>query len=108
MTTDQALEILRTIDEMYPKFKLTKRKAQILIPNLKHMDYTGVMKNLSDHIIHVPYPPLISEIAAYPKEADTSLLEIAKWQEEAKQVTPEVKERFREQLEKLFREKGGK
>lgn len=108
MTTDEALEILKTINEMYPKFNLTKRKAKILIPSLKQMDYTGVLKNLSTHVMHQLYPPMLSEIAAYPPvtEKDSSLAEIEKWEEEAKKVTPEMKQHFEKQFEKLLQEKG--
>ena len=108
MTTDEALEILKTINEMYPKFNLTKRKATILVPSLKQMDYTGVLKNLSAHVMHNLYPPILSEIAAYPQEnkKDSPLTEIEKWEEEAKKVTPEMKQHFQSKFEKLLREKG--
>ncbi|MCG5105181.1 hypothetical protein [Oceanobacillus alkalisoli] len=108
MTTDEAMEILNMINEMYPKFNLTKRKAKILIPSLKQMDYTGVLKNLSAHVMHQLYPPMLSEIAAYRQEnkKDSSLTEIEKWEEEAKQVTPEMKKHFQSKFEKLLQQKG--
>lgn len=107
MTKEEALEILKTINEMYPRFNLTKRKAMLLIPNLQNMDYPGVMNNLSAFVMDNPYPPMLSEIAAYADEGDTALTEVKAWQEEAKKVPPEVKERFRKQFEQLVGQKRG-
>lgn len=108
MTKQEALEVLKTINEMYPRFELTKRKAVILIPNLKKMDYKGVMKNLSAFVMENPYPPLISEIAAYPDDEASALEEIEQWKEEAKKVSPEMKERFKHEFQKLVEKMGGK
>ena len=108
MLQQEAIEVLKTINEMYPRFNLTKRKAAMLLPNLKKMDYKGVMKNLSVFVMESPYPPLLSEIAAYPDEEESHLEEMEKWQEEAKQVSPEVKEQFREEFEKFVQKKAGK
>jgi hypothetical protein len=107
MTKEEALEILKTINEMYPRFNLTKRKAMLLIPNLQKMDYDGVMENLSAFVMDNPYPPMLSEIAAYAEDGDSALAEMETWQEEAKKVSPEVKERFREQFEQLVKQKRG-
>ncbi|PAV27781.1 hypothetical protein CIL05_20090 [Virgibacillus profundi] len=106
MKKEEALEVLRTINEMYPRFNLTKRKAKVLVPNLMQMDYQGVMKNLSAYIMEHPYPPMLSEIAAYLDVEDSHLEEMEKWQEEAKKVSPKVKEQFQEQFEQLIKAKG--
>lgn len=111
MTIDEAMEVLYTMEEMYPKFKLTERKAKILVPNLKKMNFRKVMENLGEHVMHHPYPPQLSEIAAYEEEEveeeeESPLAEIERWKEEAKKVTPEMKLEFQEQLEQLLREKG--
>jgi len=108
MTNQEALDILKAINEMYPRFNLTKRKATLLIPNLKKMDYKGVMKNLSAFVMDNPYPPLLNEIAAYPDEEESSVTEMDTWQEEAKKVSPAVKERFREDMQKLLEQKRGR
>ena len=108
MTKEEAIEVLKTINEMYPRFNLTKRKAVMLIPNLKKMDYQGVMKNLSVFVMESPYPPILSEIAAYPDDEDSHLDEKEKWQEEAKKVSPEMKAQFREAFQKFLETKAGK
>lgn len=106
MTTDEALEVLRTIDEMYPRFNLTKRKAAILIPILKEMDYTGVMKNLAEHVMHHLYPPMLSEIAAYEETPAEPLAEVEVWQEEADGITEELKQQLLKEVQGLLQEKG--
>lgn len=108
MTNQEALDVLKAINEMYPRFNLTKRKATLLIPNLKKMDYKGVMKNLSAFVMENPYPPLLSEIAAYPDDEESALEIMEEWQEEAKKVNPEVKERFRQEMRQFLEQKRGR
>ena len=108
MTKEEAIEVLKTINEMYPRFNLTKRKAVMLIPNLKQMDYQGVLKNLSAFVMESPYPPILSEIAAYPEAEESHLDEMEKWQEEAKKVTPEIKEQFLGAFQKFLEKKAVK
>ncbi|RDW17500.1 hypothetical protein CWR48_13320 [Oceanobacillus arenosus] len=108
MLQQEAIEVLKTINEMYPKFNLTKRKAAMLLPNLKEMDYPGVMRNLSLFIMQSPYPPMLSEIAAYPEVADSHIEEMLKWHEEAEKVPPELKKQLLEAFEKLVEKKAGK
>ncbi|RDW19675.1 hypothetical protein [Oceanobacillus chungangensis] len=108
MLHQEAIEVLKTINEMYPKFNLTKRKAAMLLPNLKEMDYPGVMRNLSLFIMQNPYPPMLSEIAAYPEVEDSHIEEMMKWHEEAEKVPPEVKKQFLEEFDKLVQKKAGK
>src|SRR5699024_1665631 len=107
MTNQEALEVLKTINEMYPRFNLTKRKAAMLIPNLKPMDYDGVMANLSAYVMDSPYPPLLSEIAAYPDEGESMLEKMEEWQAEAEKVPQEVKDNFRKEMQRLLQQKRG-
>ena len=109
MTTDEAMEVLYTIHEMYPKFNLTERKAKLLVPNLKKMNFRGVMKKLGEHVMHHPYPPRLNEIAVYEAnegKEESHFTEIEQWEEEARKVTPEMRRRFREQFEKLCQKEG--
>lgn len=94
MTKEEAVEILQTIQEMYPDFGLTKRKAIVLIPNMLDMDFKGVMQNLSIYAMKFPNPPYLQSIAAYPKEEDKTLQQVQQWQEEAKLVPQEVRDAF--------------
>lgn len=108
MKKEEALEVLQTINEMYPRFNLTKRKARMLLPNLKDMDFQGVMNNLSAYIMDHPYAPTLKEIAAYPDVEESPLEEMEQWQAEARKVSPEVKMQFHEQLQAFIKQKEGK
>lgn len=101
MERNQALEILETINELYPQFELTDRKVKIMLPQLEKMDYDRVMARLNEHIVNSPFPPTLAEIAAYAPPKNEHLEQIQKWREEAAKVSPEVKERFRKEFEKL-------
>ncbi|GGM43294.1 hypothetical protein GCM10011351_31570 [Paraliobacillus quinghaiensis] len=105
MNNDQALEVLGTIAELYPKFDISKRKVAILLPKLKKMDYSKVMKKLSAYAAEHPYAPTLSEIAVYPPETNIYLeQQRPQWEKEAALVSEETKIEFKQQLNTLFRE----
>src|SRR5690625_5782765 len=103
MTNQEALDVLKAINEMYPRFNLTKRKATLLIPNLKKMDYKGVMKNLSAFVMDNPYPPLLTEITAYPDDEESAHEKREERQEEASQADPKGKERYYKEMRKSLK-----
>src|SRR5690606_31703447 len=105
MNQNQAMVVLNSIADLYPKFNLTRRKQQFLIPILIRMDYQGVMNNLAEYVANNPFPPTIAEIAAYPPEPKHQFNLMEKWQEEANKVPEEVKQKFREQFAMLVKEK---
>lgn len=104
MTQDQAVDILETMAELYPKFELSRKKAQILLPQLRKMDYQGVLDKLSAYVADHPYAPTIAEIAVYLPEENGQLQLMKEWQAEAEKVTEETKSRFRLQMHKLLGE----
>lgn len=105
MNRDEAIDVLETIRDIYPKFDVSERKAKILLPQLAPMDYELVMEKLSTHTVSHPYPPTIKEIAVYPPEENNHLQLISQWREEAAKVPETVKQNFREQMAKLIKEK---
>lgn len=100
----EAKEVLTTIFEYYPaKFQLTERKLELLLPKLLEMDYEMVMYKLNNFVINSPFPPTLSEIAAYESNHnDEHLLNIEKWEEEAAKVPEELRQQFREKFQKLI------
>lgn len=106
MNRKEALEVLKTIAELYPRFELTERKAAILIPGLLKMDYKKVMKNLEKHVTEYAYPPTLAEIAAYPSEKNEALERIEKYEREAREnpPTPEQRRMYAESMKRLFKE----
>lgn len=105
MDKNQAIEILETIHEIYPRFELTDRKIEVLIPQLKKMDYDRVMSRLNDHIVSNPFPPSIAEIAAYAPEKNEHLEKVEKWKREAAQVPESKKREFYDAVKKLIEDK---
>lgn len=103
MNANQAFDVLDTIAELYPKFVITKRKVDILLPQLKQMDYNNVLEKLSAYAVACPYPPTLAEIAAYPPATNNHLEQMRQWQKEASQVTEETKRQFKQQLDTLFK-----
>lgn len=106
MTHDKAISVLETIEDVYPSFSLTKRKANLLIPLLKQMDYDGVMAKLSAFVLHHKFPPTISEIAVYPKKENEHIKQRDQWKKAADNVSPEIKKRFQDAMRELVTEKG--
>ncbi|WP_404452563.1 hypothetical protein LG329_00275 [Virgibacillus necropolis] len=105
MNKQEAINVLETIRDIYPKFEVTKRKASLLIPQLKQMDYPLVMKKLSAFVATHPYAPTLAEIAVYPEEDNVHLANIHKWRAEADKVPIELKHAFHERMVKLLKEK---
>lgn len=108
MTEHEAIEVLETIDELYPRFQLSKRKAKVLLPHLKQMEFDGVMNKLFVYVSENAYPPTIAEIAVYPPEPNHHLEELQRWKEEAAKVPQEVKDKFHQAIQQLLKEKSGK
>ena len=108
MNRNEAIDILETIKEVYPRYEITKRKATILIPGLLKMDYDGVLKNLETFAAEKPYPPTIAEIASYPKEANSHFEQRKQWEQEAQQVPDHKKQEFQDRLRHLSNQWGNR
>lgn len=105
MERSEAIQVLETIRDIYPKYEVSKKKAQMLIPQLKPMDHKQVMEKLSAHVATCPYPPTITEIAAYPVESNDHLEKLKEWRVEASKVPNEIKQVFHQQMIKLIKGK---
>src|SRR5699024_8814317 len=105
MDRREAIQVLETIKDIYPRYDISKKKAQMLIPELIQMDGNGVMEKLSAHVASHHYPPTIAQIAAYPVESNHHLDKIKKWRMDAAQVTTEIKQRFHKQMTQLVKDK---
>ncbi|WP_182199340.1 hypothetical protein [Paraliobacillus salinarum] len=103
MNANQAFDVLDTIAELYPKYVITKRKVDILLPQLKQMDYTNVLKKLSAYAAAHPYPPTLAEIAAYPPATNIYLEQMRQWKKESALVPEETKRQFKQQLDTLLK-----
>ncbi|WP_430787145.1 hypothetical protein VBD025_15670 [Virgibacillus flavescens] len=105
MNKQEAIQVLETIGDIYPKFEVSKKKAHMLVPQLMQMDYALVMEKLSVYVGTHPFAPTLADIAAYPPVSNSHLENIDKWRAEAATVSSEVKQAFHKQLTKLLKEK---
>ncbi|WP_186579725.1 replicative helicase loader/inhibitor [Aquibacillus kalidii] len=106
MTHDEAVDVLETIAEVYPRYELTKKKAAILLPQLKQMDYQLVLAKLSAYVADHPFAPTIAEIAAYPAKQNEHIRLINQWKQEAENVPQETKQAFQLQMKRLVDDHG--
>ncbi|GAK01486.1 hypothetical protein [Geomicrobium sp. JCM 19055] len=106
MTEEQALYIMESISDVYPRFELSEKKIEFMIPGLLKMEYTKVVDNLKRHVAEKPFPPTLSEIAAYPSAENDTLAKMEQWEQEAANVPQETKDQFRKELQRLMKEKG--
>lgn len=102
MTRNEALHILRTIKTIYPRFQLTEQVVKVLLPRLQEMDYDRVFKRLNAYVVESPFPPALSDIAAYPEKTDHSLEYYSQWREAHEQVPEETKRKFQEKVRALL------
>ena len=105
MTREEAINVLETIRDIYPKYEVSRKKAQLLIPQLLQMDHALVLEKLSAYVATRPFAPTLAEIAAYPVESNDHLEKIKLWRTEAARVPAEVKQNFHQQMVKLLKEK---
>lgn len=106
MNQNEAIKVLETIKDVYPRYDISKKKAGILIKELVFMDYKRVMEKLSKHIASQPYPPTIREIAGYAQRENNALAQLHIWREQAEDVPVHYKRRFHEYISQLIKEKG--
>lgn len=105
VTKADVLELFKLIKSVYPNFEVTQEKIDIWANITKDMDFKRVMVKTKEHVATNKFPPTIAEIAAYAPEKNEHLEKMKQWEREASKVPQEVKENFRRQMEKLFKDK---
>ncbi|MGP4074819.1 hypothetical protein [Halobacillus sp. K22] len=104
MKSHEAIEILETMQEMYPgKFEVTQRMINTALPQLMQMDFKAVMEKLSRYAFTSPFPPSFADIAVYLPEENAYLEKMKVWEQEAAEVSEETKRHFEEKLEQFMR-----
>lgn len=106
MNRQQAIHVLELIRDLYPRYNISKEKAEMLIPALLPMDYERVRENLAVYVATHPYAPTIAEIAANPVEKNESFDQLDAWREEAANVPVEIKQNFQRKMVLLLEGKG--
>lgn len=105
MNRKEAIHVLETIKDVYPRYDISKKKAGILIKELVLMDYTRVMEKMSKHVATHPYPPTIREIAGYSEKHNEDLTRLKEWREQVQDVPLDFKQVFHEQMRQLIKDK---
>ncbi|WP_082232071.1 hypothetical protein [Halobacillus massiliensis] len=104
MTYEEAVDVLEAMSHLYPgRFEVTKRRAEIFIPQLEKMVYEGVLAKLTDYALDNPFPPTLSDIAVYPPKENEYLARMKQWEEEAAKVPQETKALFQKKFDELVR-----
>lgn len=106
MNEQEAILVLETIKDVYPRYDISRKKATILIKELLLMDYDRVMKKMGNHVATHPYPPTIKEIAAYLEQDNEERNKLEAWRQQAKDVPFSFKQTFHKQMQQLIKEKG--
>ncbi|MFG6147482.1 hypothetical protein [Halobacillus sp. B23F22_1] len=104
MKYDEAVEVLETMEELFSgKFKITKRKLDVFVPELERMAFIPVMEKLFDYAVVHPFPPTLADIAVYEPKKNDHLEKMRQWDEEAAKVPEETKRLFEEKFNELLR-----
>lgn len=105
MTRDEVIQLFKFLKNIYPNFEVTSEKVDIWAKMMQKMDFKRVMARAEQHATESPFPPTIAEIAAYAPEKNVHLEQIRQWEKEAAQVPQHVKDKFKQQLENLLKDK---
>ena len=110
MDREQVKKLFRLLGNAYPQFMPTtpeklKDKIDTWTSIMKDMDYERVMSRARQHVQENKFPPTIAEVSAYAPERNDTLEKMRRWEEEAKKVPPQVKQKFEQEIKKLFEDK---
>ncbi|MDN3014593.1 hypothetical protein PH210_00055 [Paenibacillus sp. BSR1-1] len=61
----EANQILEKIESIYTQFRINDEAIILWIKTLSGMDYNRVLQKLMSYIAKSPFPPTISDIAAF-------------------------------------------
>ncbi|MBP2242913.1 hypothetical protein J2Z40_003495 [Cytobacillus eiseniae] len=82
MDKREVIQVLATIESVYPQFKISDETVLMWLKVSKEMDYKLVMEKLSAHIASNRFPPVLAEIAAFRETDNPFLQQIKRWEQE--------------------------
>lgn len=85
MEQKEVIHILTIIESVYPQFKINDEMVLMWLKLLKEMDFNLVMERLTAHMTKHPFPPVISEIAAFQKTENVFLQRVKQWEKEGRE-----------------------
>lgn len=85
MKKKEVIQVLATIESVYPQFKISDETVLVWLKVSKGMDFNLVMQRLSAHIAKYPFPPVLAEIAVYPEAENHFLQQTKQWEQEGRE-----------------------
>ena len=61
MDKKEVIQVLATIESVYPQFKISDETVLMWLRVMKEMDCKLVMQKLTAHIARHPFPPVLAE-----------------------------------------------
>ncbi len=81
----EAIQILEKIESIYAQFRISDETITLWIKSLSGMDYNRVLQNLMSYIAKSPFPPTISDIAAFCEKRNSFLDKMKQWEQEGRE-----------------------
>ena len=85
MDKKELIQVLATIESVYPQFKISDETVLMWLRVAKEMDFRLVMKKLTAHIAKHPFPPVLAEIAVFQETENQFLQQTKRWEEEGRE-----------------------
>ena len=85
MDKKEVIQMLATIESVYPQFKISDETVLMWLRVAKGMDYKLVMQKLTAHIAKHPFPPALAEIAVFQEKENHFLQQIEQWEQEGRE-----------------------
>lgn len=84
MDKKEVIQVLATIESVYPQFKISDETVLMWLRVMKEMDCKLVMKKLTAHIAKHPFPPVLAEIAVFQERENQFLQRTKHWEQEGR------------------------
>ncbi|KOP81317.1 hypothetical protein AMS60_01685 [Bacillus sp. FJAT-21945] len=85
MDKKELIQVLATIESVYPQFKISDEMVFMWLRVMKEMDFTLVMQKLTAHIAKHPFPPVLAEITVFQERENHFLQQTKQWEQEGRE-----------------------
>lgn len=105
MERSEVISLFKLISSFYTNFEVSTEKVNAWTWAMKDMDFDRVTTKAKKHVQENKFPPTIAEVAAYAPEHNEHLDKMKQWEKDAAQVPEWKKQQFKEEMQRLIREK---
>ncbi|WP_102272190.1 replicative helicase loader/inhibitor [Cytobacillus massiliigabonensis] len=85
MNKKEVIQVLATIESVYPQFKISDEMVLMWLSVSKRMDFKLVMQKLAAYIAKHPFPPVLAEIAVFQEKENHFLQQTKQWEQEGRE-----------------------